>query len=138
LRYAYAWPVRGAILVGLAYLAWTNVEFNELTILLSSTLFLGLILNVATDPRVGNRLESPWVEKLGRISYGVYMYHFPLLYLALVALRSAGIPEGPTYTALLYAVTIFGTLLLAAASYRWVEAPFLRRKEQFAVVPSRA
>lgn len=138
LPYVHAWPVRAAVLIGLAYLAWTNVELNELTILVSSTLFLGLILNVATDPRVGGRLESPWVEQLGRISYGVYMYHFPLLYVALLSLQRAGIPEGPQYTAVLYVITVFGTLALAAASYRWVETPFLRRKEQFAVVPSRA
>ena len=29
------------------------------------------------------------------------------------------------------------TVLLAFASYRWIESPFLRMKTRFAIVPSR-
>jgi len=46
----------------------------------------------------------------------------------------------PTWSAFLVYLTLaFGlNVALAAASYRWLEAPFLRLKERFARVPSRA
>jgi peptidoglycan/LPS O-acetylase OafA/YrhL len=58
----------------------------------------------------------------GRRSYGAYLYHYPL-YHGLVEPR---LGEGPG--ALLLTASL--TLVAAAVSYRYVEAPFLRRKSR--------
>ena len=73
-----------------------------------------------------------WLVYLGRISYGLYVFH--LLGLALVPrliITGVGIPLGFEIRVLLS----FGlTVLLAAVSYRWLEQPFLRMKKRFSAV----
>lgn len=64
---------------------------------------------------LGANLHSPPIEYLGKISFGLYVFHAA----ALAVVTSA-------FAALLL------TILLAALSYRWIEAPFLRWKRQLA------
>ncbi len=82
---------------------------------------------------------------LGKISYGLYVYNpiaktagYIILYRwALPASAAAGRTEWETWTA--FVVFVFSlNLAMAAASYQWLEAPFLRLKERFTRVPSRA
>lgn len=72
---------------------------------------------------------------LGKISYGLYVYHKLSLYLVALLLG------GRTGNVFRYALYWFGslalTILFASASYRWLESPFLRLKERFAYVKSR-
>lgn len=73
-----------------------------------------------------------WLVYLGRISYGLYVVH--LLALALVPkllIVHLGLPLGFELRVLLsFALTV----LLAAASYAWLEQPFLRLKERFSKI----
>jgi len=72
---------------------------------------------------------------LGRISYGLYVYHGISISLAGVVMRRLGL--GPNGW-LLYSVMSAGlTLIMAAASYRWIETPFLRLKSRYTRVASR-
>ena len=75
--------------------------------------------------------------QLGRISYGLYVFH--LLALALVWRVLDGDETIPRASDLLLVPTLglALTVLLAAASYRWIEAPFLRLKSRFTYVTSR-
>jgi peptidoglycan/LPS O-acetylase OafA/YrhL len=82
---------------------------------------------------------------LGKISYGLYVYNiiaktvgYLLLFnFGLKAFAAAGWPEWTAWSA--YILFTFGlNVAMAAASYRWLEAPFLRLKERFARIPTRA
>jgi peptidoglycan/LPS O-acetylase OafA/YrhL len=78
-------------------------------------------------------LTGGWIVRLGKISYGLYMLHFTGLLILLSLLR-------PAYGWQLLATKGLGfvmTVLLAFASYRWVESPFLRLKVRFTTVLSR-
>ncbi len=78
-------------------------------------------------------LRSNWVVRLGKISYGLYMLHFLGLLFMVDLLH-------PRWGWTLLATKALGlalTVLLAWASYRWVESPFLRLKDRFATVLSR-
>jgi peptidoglycan/LPS O-acetylase OafA/YrhL len=55
---------------------------------------------------------------LGRRSYGIYLWHFPIV----IALIDRGMHPGPLLAALVAAASI----ILAAVSYRYVEQPLLR------------
>jgi len=81
---------------------------------------------------------------LGRISYGLYIYNF----IAILGMRvfmynaasgwfvRSGLPlwtAWPCYLGLAFGANV----LLAAASYRWLEAPFLRLKGRFTAISSR-
>jgi peptidoglycan/LPS O-acetylase OafA/YrhL len=78
-------------------------------------------------------VTAKWVVGLGKISYGLYMLHFTGILLAATLLRPAGRLEllGNRGLALVL------TMLLAFASYRWLETPFLRAKRRFETVLSR-
>ena len=114
------------------FCALVDIPLTALNTLLLSLAFITIILNLATNPRTLVQIDQPAFNALGKISYGIYMYHYPLLYVVLFARQAAGIPESDGFNALLYVLIIGGTLLLAYASYRWFEAPFLRLKERFA------
>jgi peptidoglycan/LPS O-acetylase OafA/YrhL len=78
-------------------------------------------------------VRSNWIVRLGKISYGLYMLHFIGLLFMIELLH-------PRWGWTLLATKALGlalTVLLAWASYRWVESPFLRLKDRFATVLSR-
>lgn len=94
------------------------------------------ILNLAANPRSTLRLENRLFNRLGNYSYGIYMYHMPLIYLTLMVLQLLKVTDPIPFNLILYTVVIGGTILLAAASYRWFEQPFLRLKTRFTRVES--
>jgi peptidoglycan/LPS O-acetylase OafA/YrhL len=131
-------PAGLASLVLLAGMAVFDLPFTEPGILAGSVIFVLIILNLSVRPEIGRALETPVVDTLGKTSYGIYMYHYPLLYILLHLLNRWGIPEGAGYTALLQTTTIGGTLILAGISYRFFEQPFLRRKKRVSVLPTQS
>ena len=72
---------------------------------------------VAGAPTLGVVLDRRPLADLGRISYGVYVYHWPIL----GGLHMTGLP-----TWLIPWVTLGLTLIIASASARWVELPLQR------------
>jgi peptidoglycan/LPS O-acetylase OafA/YrhL len=61
---------------------------------------------------------------VGVISYGVYLWHLPLL----LALREGGLLPGALLPRLLVVVAV--TLPVAAVSWRWIERPVLERSRR--------
>jgi peptidoglycan/LPS O-acetylase OafA/YrhL len=94
----------------------------------------GLLVAVIGAPAAGARaLTYSWLTYLGRISYGLYVYHAAGLLVAWHLFRGNSVK---IYAA--YALTGFAlTVAFSAISYRWLESPFLKMKERFAVVHSR-
>lgn len=72
---------------------------------------------------------------LGRISYGLYVFHlFALAFMAQqLTLPLVGVPLNFEQRV---ACAFVLTVLLAAASYRWLEGPFLRLKGRFSYAPA--
>jgi peptidoglycan/LPS O-acetylase OafA/YrhL len=76
-----------------------------------------------------------WAVYLGRISYGLYVFHvLAIHFVFLVTPNRLALPfprfllQGPVSLAL--------CILLASASYRWLETPFLRLKRRHAIIQS--
>ena len=81
---------------------------------------------------------------LGRISYGLYVYHlFAMMFtrryvFPLYLDRLRGSERQVWVGWLVYiAISLSLTVLLAAASYKWLESPFLKLKERFTYIQSR-
>jgi peptidoglycan/LPS O-acetylase OafA/YrhL len=77
---------------------------------------------------------------LGKISYGLYVYHLLGIYLALVVFRWFGVqqqPEDFAYYMSWLVLALALTIMMAAASYRFIESPFLHLKARFELVKSR-
>jgi len=80
----------------------------------------------------------PWMAPavyLGKISYGLYVFHVLCLDLTN---RWMGVAGQPAYLLLKIFVALGSTCVLAALSYRFIESPFIRLKERFAVIQSRS
>jgi peptidoglycan/LPS O-acetylase OafA/YrhL len=78
-------------------------------------------------------LRSATLTYLGKISYGLYVVHELAHLLAKLTIPAAT----PIRVLIQSAVGLVFTVAIAAASYRWLESPFLRLKERFARVQSR-
>lgn len=94
----------------------------------------GLLVSVIGAPAAGIRvLVAPWLTYLGRISYGLYVYHAAGLFLAGRLFGTHSVKQYAAFAATGFALTV----AMSSLSYRWLETPFLRMKERFAVVRSR-
>jgi len=84
---------------------------------------------------VSRRVLPAWAIYLGRISYGLYVFHLLALDIALHILRHH-VADGIVLVVLEGATGLGITTLLAACSYRFFESPFLRMKKRFEIVES--
>ena len=91
-----------------------------------------LLAFLGIDPK----LIPDWVVYLGRISYGLYVYHeFAPYILSKLLIGHLASVDSPVF--LLKGVLSLGlTILMAAISYRFFETPFLRLKRRHAVIDS--
>lgn len=78
-------------------------------------------------------LRNSTLLYLGKISYGLYVLH-EFAHFCAMRIAPASTPIGVVGQSV---VGLALTVMLAAASYRWLESPFLRLKERFAHVQSR-
>lgn len=79
---------------------------------------------------LGSNLQNGWMSYLGKISYGLYVYH--LLVLRVVQHNRFGLGKG--------AIWVMGfalTLGVSAVSYELLEKPFLRLKRKYTHIESR-
>ena len=75
---------------------------------------------------------------LGKISYGLYIWHRLAISLTLEACAMLGRGACDTEWLLLRAALSFaGTVVFASVSYRLLESPFLKLKRGFTYIPSR-
>jgi len=125
------------ILVALLFLKWL-LKFNDWGLLNNVFAFCYgiLIVNISTNRRSIIKLENPILNYLGRISYGIYMYHSIFIGLGVYLFGSqlsTGDFIGNVY---LYAFSVALTILVSAISYQFFEQPFIKMKEKFMVVKS--
>ena len=73
---------------------------------------------------VSGLLERPLLQRLGEISYSVYLVHIPILYAVFRAVTWLDPHMGGwKFLAIALPVTIAVTLGVAAMTYRWIEQP---------------
>ncbi|MEO6917201.1 MAG: acyltransferase, partial [Chitinophagaceae bacterium] len=97
-----------------------------------ATLFAALILNFATNPKPIFSLEAKWTNYLGKISYGIYMYHCIAVMIVISLLKYFSINNN----LFIYLGTVALTLLLASLSYHYFEEYFIRMKVRFSKIVS--
>jgi peptidoglycan/LPS O-acetylase OafA/YrhL len=74
-------------------------------------------------------LRLPPLARLGQVSYGLYLYHFPVLAILLDIARGLGF-TGKVYP--LKVLSIVLSIALARLSWRFIERPLLSLKDRFA------
>ncbi|OSZ80907.1 hypothetical protein CAP36_06610 [Chitinophagaceae bacterium IBVUCB2] len=98
-----------------------------------------IIVNVAANKNTLVRLDFKPLDFLGKISFGLYIYHPIVLFFSLKAITGVTESMGNTgkYITLLSFVIIL-TILIAWLSYEFFEKRFLTIKNKFAPVKSSA
>ncbi|MEJ2863378.1 acyltransferase family protein [Actinomycetospora flava] len=77
-----------------------------------------------TDGPIARALGTPRLRQGGRISYALYLVHFPLIEIALVAMtRIPALAPDTAAAALLVPHLVVASLVLAHLAYRYVEEP---------------
>lgn len=108
----------GLALIGAAALAYSEATRHPGWPTLVPTLGTALLLMAGwrAGPHAGMRvLAHPWLAYLGSRSYAIYLWHWPVLVFERQVLAS--------HAAWLPWVAVASTLVLAEASYRWIEVP---------------
>lgn len=107
-----------------------------LDMIFASLVFAGLMLDIVTSSQ-SYFLDNPVFKFLGKISYGIYMYHVIGIYTAINLLLFFF----PHYTGhelslniILYVFAIMGSILISAISYYLFESKFLRIKEKLSAL----
>ncbi len=74
-------------------------------------------------------LEMPWLRYLGKISYGMYVYHLALIWFVRQFVEDR--IQGEMAYWIKIVVPLCATILVAALSYSFLERPILKLKDRF-------
>lgn len=129
--------VGACFLVGLSYLGFSAApDTNNVTLL--GTVFGYPVVPVACAAVLVGFMDLPFrsrtLEYLGKISYGLYIYHLPGLLLASKLLPGGDL--GARHAIFQIAVGLGITIGISAVSYRVLERPFLALKRRYTYVDS--
>jgi peptidoglycan/LPS O-acetylase OafA/YrhL len=84
---------------------------------------------------LGSPLAPRWLRYLGKISYGLYVFHMLAIHLSL-KLWGGYVHTLRSFVAF-WCLSLLVTFAMASASYKYFEAPFLRLKKRFTRIESR-
>ncbi len=92
--------------------------------------FALLIFAVVNEGLFVRLLEMKFMRYMGKISYGLYVYHFPVIWFV-TRIRDLGITDEPIAKLLTLLISFPLTLLIASLSYRYIEKPILDLKDRW-------
>jgi peptidoglycan/LPS O-acetylase OafA/YrhL len=122
--------------LGAVYFGVKNDPLTTMRIVLGyPSIAIGGVLVLLAVLRKSDKKANRALVYLGRISYGLYVFH------VLALMISDHVVPDQTASLLRYAmrvgVALAATILMAAISFRWLETPFLNLKQRFTHVLSR-
>jgi peptidoglycan/LPS O-acetylase OafA/YrhL len=109
-----------------------------LTVLMAFLLLVPAVFDIAGGGRLRAALGAGPIAFFGLVSYAFYLWHLPIVELLgfesmpQMSASGLGIAQHVQFatTAVLLILSLAVTLLVATASYRLIELPFLRLKER--------
>jgi peptidoglycan/LPS O-acetylase OafA/YrhL len=96
------------------------------------TLVLWAYLHAGTGTILDKSLQQVWLRKLGKYSYGIYVYHHPVFLVGSAVFTGVKVAGHDVIPSIPYCVGIVAaSVLVARASYAILERPFLEMKRRF-------
>ena len=126
-----------ALLISYLLLYMKSVTGDLLSPVPLALLFGWLIINVSSNEHSIVSFENKPLNYLGKISYGIYMYHMPMVYATSFFFRKyIFLTRGAYYFPLFFLMVFTGVIAIASFSYFFIEKPILKRahkmRKQFA------
>jgi len=103
-----------------------SIPFGRYNLPFVPVLLTLIVLSASHTVLIKALLELAPVRWIGHVSYGVYIYHLPVLNVVGRTMRSAGL-EAKVHWLILLVAALTLTLAVAAISYYLVERPIFRR-----------
>jgi peptidoglycan/LPS O-acetylase OafA/YrhL len=108
------------------------VRFPFIQFEVFSVLFGILIVNFAANNKRIFSLEYSWLNYLGKISYGLYMYHPIAIVFTIVMLQRAA----KANDLLIYPISLLVVIIIASLSYEFFEKRFIKLKGKYSQIIS--
>lgn len=130
---AWEWYTGGGVVTDPG-VGWAAVVFRQVAM---SLFFVWVVARAAVGFKgwIGHVLEWPVLVYLGRISYGIYLFHFPVAWMTAQAATAMGwpVPAGASG----FLVNTLCTVALASASWHAFEKPIntLKRYARYTPTP---
>ena len=113
-------------------------RFNDLLVIYLVCLVTSFIIigQIGVKNRIVN-LDNFVFEQIGKLSYGIYVYHPLIIYLFYKTGALDSISNIYLKIFTVFIVIIISTLIISYVSYNYFEKSFLRYKDRFMIVKSR-
>ena len=117
----------------LALMLGTGFHFPGLNMEFYGLFFCFFILNVSQNPKSLIYLEQKIIHYLGKISYGIYIYHPAVIVLCINSIHYflGKTINHLTFNLILYPTAILLTIIVCDLSFRFIETPLLKLKDRF-------
>jgi peptidoglycan/LPS O-acetylase OafA/YrhL len=120
------------VLILTIYLVYINFKLKDYYCEIYAILFGVLIINFAANPNRIFSMENKILNYLGKVSYGLYIYHYILIIIVLRLCDNLNITNNFIY----YTSSIVLTILVASLSYNFFEKRFIDMKVNYSDVIS--
>lgn len=137
LDFLYSKITQAVIYIAALLLIIYGITFNYLNDEIYSMLFMIIILNLSSNKSTIISIDNKIFDYLGKISYGLYMYHPLAIVIAIISVIK--ITEGtaiPSQSALIYCLSIVTTIIISSVSYELFEKFFIKKKITFSKIVS--
>ena len=125
----------GYLFVVLPFLLWfSGFHFESYTDEFYAVLFSISIWNIAENEKVKLNIDVTILKFLGKISYGIYMYHWIILTLLMSRFTTYFSNNNFASNFVLYAAVLSLTIIVATLSYWFFEKHFLNLKDRFSKI----
>ena len=124
--------VQWVVLILTIYLVYINFKLKDFYCEIYAILFGVLIINFAANPNRIFSMENKILNYLGKVSYGLYIYHYILIIIVLRFCDNLNIMNNFIY----YTSSIMLTILVASLSYNFFEKRFIDMKVNYSDVIS--
>lgn len=136
LNFLYAKPIQLINLFLLVLILYVEPFLGIFQDTVLAVLFAVIIINVATNKKSILNFEFPVFNFLGKISYGMYIYH-PLILIILVKfLKQQNLVNSISSNIILYTSVILFTVIVSYLSFKYFEKPFLNLKKKHSKIIS--
>jgi peptidoglycan/LPS O-acetylase OafA/YrhL len=116
----------------LSFFLWfSGFKAPVLNDVIFSVLFAIMILNLSTNQNLKLNFENKAINFLGKISYGIYMYHWIVILLVLQFIPYRFFGNTIAYNLVVYTIVLITTVLVSHFSFISFERYFLKKKEKY-------